>query len=157
MGVVIEIRIKYLRELDLLASSGNGLNAEESRHFENHFSSCARGLDAQSTSSLSPSEVEVRYMHLVEFMYPFREDIRWDGDMTTVHKLRRICKLARKTGTLTDYISAAKLFCSVAYTEGDSIARETFQDLLRNCWLDLTDADIIDVLRRLLPNEDGGY
>ena len=144
-------------QLNLLANSGNGLNTEETRNFENHFNSCGREHDASPPAPSSASEVEVGYMNLVEFMYPFREDIRWDGDMTTVHKLRRVCKLARTTGTLADYISAAKLFCSAEYTPGGSIARETFQDLLRNCWLDLTDNDIMDVLRRLLPNEDGGY
>ena len=143
----------------MLSDSGNGLNADETRFFKNYFINKApKQVELPSSASSSSSaRDEVAYMRLVEFMYPFRENILWDGDMTTVQKLRRICKLARTTGTLHDYVSAANLFCSSNYTPGDSIDRETFQDLLRNCWLDLTDADIMDVLQRLLPNEFGGY
>ncbi len=110
----------------------------------------------------------VDYDTLVKFMWPLREDVRWDngdGDVRTLRKLRRICSLARSTGTLGDFVSAAQMHLGgrdgrrggAARSESDSITPYQFEALLRNCWLDLTDDDIRDVMARLLPVEDGGY
>jgi hypothetical protein len=46
-----------------------------------------------------------------------REDLRWDGDMSTVHKLKRITKLAYDTNTITDYIIAADLYVGLSNTQ----------------------------------------
>ena len=132
--------------------SGNGLKSDEAAYFENHFS---RELQKKTSSSRHVDNVD--YMTLVKFMYPFREVIRWDGDMTTLYKLRRIVKVAKRTGTIDDYISAAKILCGAKHKPGDPIKRETFQEILRNFWLDLSDANIDDILQRLLPNVDGTY
>ena len=89
------------------------------------------------------------------------------GDMTTVHKLRRITRLATETGTISDYVSAASLHVRSSSpnrnrvdnrgVDVDRIDSKQFEGILRTSWLDLTDPDVEDILRRFLPEEDGLY
>jgi hypothetical protein len=147
--------------LDYFSASGTVLSVDEMKLFDHKFRT--------SSSQL--------YHDIIRFCYPLREDLRWDGDMYTVHKLRRITRLAIETETIQDYITAADLYVNMATTmttaskndnNGGNTGGNTgsrrqhvtaaqFEGILRSSWLDLTDTDVGDIMRRFLPEEDGMY
>ena len=95
---------------------------------------------------------EVDYNEFLRFIYNDRQDVRWNGDMTTVRKLRKIYSTAVSLNGEQDLMIAFKRYDS---SKDGLIKNSDFRKVLEDTWLELSRDDIDDVIRRFQIEKDG--
>ena len=95
---------------------------------------------------------EVDYNEFLRFIFNDRQDVRWNGDMTTVRKLRKIYARAVSMDCEKDFEVAFKRY---DFNDNGLITKEEFRSVLNDTWLELSDNDIDDILRRFEAEKSG--
>ena len=95
---------------------------------------------------------EVDYNEFLRFIYNDRQDVRWNGDMTTVRKLKKIYSTAVSLNGEKDFIIAFKRY---DFSKDGLIKKRDFRKVLEDTWLELCKDDIDDIIRRFQVEKDG--
>ena len=95
---------------------------------------------------------EVDYNEFLRFIFNDRQDVRWNGDMTTVRKLRKNYARAVSMDCEKDFEVAFKRY---DFNDNGLITKEEFRSVLNDTWLELSDNDIDDILRRFEAEKSG--
>ena len=97
---------------------------------------------------------EVDYNEFLRFIFNDRQDVRWNGDMTTVRKLRKIMHAQYQWTVKKDFEVAFKRY---DFNDNGLITKEEFRSVLNDTWLELSDNDIDDILRRFEAEKSGKF
>ena len=97
---------------------------------------------------------EVDFHQFLRFVFSERQDIRWNGDMTVLRKLRKIYSRALRMGTAGDFRLAFERYDS---SKSDRVTQREFKECLLDSWVELSDSDIADIIRRFENEENEGY